>query len=288
MGSGSFAVVSSETDPTTGERIALKLFIPRVYDQTKFIREVETLVKLNHPCVLRISGWKPPTPKEPAEIRTELAENGSLSGILEQVSCKTQFPFWDPTGKGILICGIALGMRFIHSKGIIHGDLKPSNILVNRPGEALISDFGVSRREFADYTLTPESGTINYAAPELFREGAPYTRKVDVFAFGLVVYEVLTGTAVFPSTAYAAPILTKILSGEMPVVPDECGSLMQDLIPRCWKTEPEERPTFDEIIREFDVAGFRIVPGADDVKLGIYVGDIQTWEAEEAARSRSK
>jgi abelson tyrosine-protein kinase 1/abelson tyrosine-protein kinase 2 len=144
----------------------VKQFNAASFDQSRFMREVQTLAQLNHPCVLRIVGWAPPIGREPAQIRTEIAENGSLKDILEKVRCETRFPFWNPTGKAILICGIALGMRFVHSKGIIHGDLKPSNILLNDRGEPLMSDFGSSRFESNDYTLTQTDGTV-YASNHL-------------------------------------------------------------------------------------------------------------------------
>jgi abelson tyrosine-protein kinase 1/abelson tyrosine-protein kinase 2 len=287
IGFGGSSTVSCEKDAETGETVAVKRFYSVNFNAPEFLREIEVLAQLNHPCVLRIRGWTPPIGREPAEIRTEIAETGSLMGILEKVRCGTQFSFWNPTGKAILICGIALGMRFVHSKGIIHGDLKPSNVLLNARGEPLISDFGSSRFESNDYTLTPGGGTVNYAAPELFTEGATHTRQVDVYAFGLLMYEILTGAAAFPSTDFPFPILKRILRGQMPEVPDEGGSFMQELIPRCWSLAPEKRPRVDEIIREFRAAEFRIVPQADAVMVGMYVGDIEMWEAKESAPSRS-
>jgi abelson tyrosine-protein kinase 1/abelson tyrosine-protein kinase 2 len=284
---GGSSAVSSEKDAETGETVAVKRFNSGGFNEPQFLREVETLAQLNHPCVLRIRGWKPPIGRNPAEIRTEIAQNGSLKDILEKVRCGTRFPFWNPTGKAVLICGIALGMRFVHSKGIIHGDLKPSNILLNARGEAVISDFGSSRFESNDYTLTQGDGTVNYAAPELFDEGVTHTRQVDVYAFGLLMYEILTGTAAFPLSDFPFANMKRILNGQMPSVPDECGSLMQELIRRCWSMDPEQRPRVDEIVRDFRSAQFRIVPGADAVRVRMYVGDIETWEAKDAALARS-
>jgi serine/threonine protein kinase len=267
----------------------VKRFKASGFDQTKFVHEIEILANLNHPCALRILGWRPPIGKDPAEIHTALAENGSLSGVLEKVAYGTRFPFWNPTGKGILICGIALGLRFVHSKGIIHSDLKPSNILLTSAGEAVISDFGVSRFESNDYTWTPNDGaTLNYAAPELYIEGAVHTRQVDVFALGLVMYEIITERAVFPSSECAIPIMKRIRAGEMPAVPDECGSLMQELIPKCWAMNAEDRPTVDDIIRDFKAAKLRILPGADATRLRAYIAAIEEWEVRDAAQSQSK
>jgi hypothetical protein len=288
LGFGGSSIVRADRNQATGQTFAVKQFRPEFFDEPRFFREVETLVPLNHPCILRIRGWTPPLQHTPAQIRTEIAENGSIRDILEKIGWGTRLPFWNPTGKAVLICGLALGMRWIHSKGIIHGDLTPSNILVNVRGEALISDFGLSCLESSDDTLTPDGATINYAAPEQFKESAPRKRQVDVYAFGLLVFEILTGTAVFPSSEYAFPTLKRIRSGQLPAVPDECGSLMQELLPRCWSRCPEKRPTFDEIIGDFRRAGFRIVPRADEVRLGLYVADIENWEAEELVRSNAK
>jgi serine/threonine protein kinase/TPR repeat protein len=285
IGYGGSSTVSLERKVVTGELIAVKRFREVKFDQTTFIREVEALIYLNHPCVVQIFGYKLPIGREPAEIRTAVAENGSVKDILEKVGYGTQFRFWNSTGKGILICGIAMGMRFIHSKGIIHGDLKPSNILVNFGGEGLMSDFGLSCFEKDDYTLTAGGGTVNYAAPELFNEDTRRTRKVDIYGFGLLMYEILTGTAVFASSKYAFPIMKRILAGEMPSVPSECGSFMQELIARCWSMDPDKRPTFDEIINDFKSARFQIVPGAEAEKLGLYVADLEKWEKEETVQS---
>jgi serine/threonine protein kinase len=247
---------------------------------------------LNHPCVVRILGWQPQIGNESAEIRTEIAKNGSLKTILEQVRCGGAVDFWHSTGKGILICGIALGMQFVHSKGVTHRDLKPSNILVNGYGEAVISDFGLGRFEGESYT--PEGGTVQYAAPELFSEepklipGAKKPEKpfailasVDIFSFGSLMHEILTGTPVFSASDPPLAIVKKITDGERPPVPDNCGSLMQQLIPRCWSMMPKDRPTFAQVVQEFKAAGFQHFPGANLVRLSQYVTTIEDWEAVE-------
>jgi serine/threonine protein kinase len=276
---GGFSTVTIETSRRLNRQVAVKSIPREKYDQGVFFREIEALVQLNHPCVLRIFGWSPSQGSDPAQIQTELAEYGSLDKVLSQINWGAIFPFWNATGKGILICGIVLGMNYVHSKGYIHRDLKPSNILVNGAGQALISDFGTSCREDDDHTLTPECGTVQYAAPEQFSEDTVLTTKNDVFSFGLVLYEILTGRPVFLATAFPFPVLKAILGGDMPPIPDRCGSLMQDLIPRCWSLNPEMRPSFDDIIREFRLANFAIVPDADCAVVSAYVQGVLDWEA---------
>jgi TPR repeat protein len=281
IGRGGYSEVFSVKSQETGERTAVKRFLPEFYDSTKLIREIEILSHLNHPCVLRMLGWTPPIGKNPAEIRVVQAENGSLKDVLEKAQYGGRYPFWNPTGKAVLICGIALGMRYIHSKELIHRDLKPANILVNNRGEAIISDFGLSCPEIADYTLTPDCPFVSYAAPELFAEGIAPTQKVDVYAFGLLLYEIITGSAVFPPSLYPFPIMDRITKGVLPAVPDECGPVMQDLIPRCWSMDPDMRPTFDEIIQAFKAVAFFIIPRADAKKLYEYVIRVEMWERED-------
>jgi hypothetical protein len=97
VGLGDSSTVSSEKNHGTGEVTAVKRFFPDSFNQTKFMREVELLVQLNHPCVLRIHGWKLPIQDQPAEIRTALAVNGSLKDIMKKIGSGTHFSFWNPT-----------------------------------------------------------------------------------------------------------------------------------------------------------------------------------------------
>jgi serine/threonine-protein kinase TNNI3K len=169
-------------------------------------------------------------------------------------------------------------MRYVHSKGVIHRDLKPSNILISADGRALIGDFGTSRFAGDGSTLTPDCGTIHYSAPELCYERADCTTKVDVYSFGLILFEILTGRPVFDRSLYAMPTLRLILSGARPEVPISCGKFMAGLIRRCWAMDPASRPSFEEIFVEFQEADFQIIDGADTQEIAKAVSGVLTWE----------
>jgi serine/threonine protein kinase len=113
------------------------------FQESDFLREVEALVKLSHPCVLRVIGWLAPSQSSEAEIQTEIAQDGSLHRVLLNAGHGAVFPFWTQTRKAIIICGIAHVMWFVHSRNHIHCDLKPATILLNARGESLIIDFGM-------------------------------------------------------------------------------------------------------------------------------------------------
>jgi hypothetical protein len=197
VASGGSSTVTLSIDPISGRKTAIKRIYSKNFEKSQFIREVELLVGLNHPCVLRIVGYSLPTDSPYAEIHTDYAENGSLTCVLERARFGSGPHFLNPTGKVIIICGIVLGMRYVHSRGLIHRDLKPGDIFVNGDRPTLISDFGTSRFELDDATLMPDTGTIQYAPPELFQDRIPYTTKVDVFSLGSVIYEIILGFPVF-------------------------------------------------------------------------------------------
>jgi mitogen-activated protein kinase kinase len=108
---------------------------------------VGAIVLLNHPFILRILGYSFPTSETGTEIQIECAATGALETVLKSVNIRRSPNFWNPNGIGIIQCGIIFGMRFVHAKGFIHRDLKPSTILIDRFGQALILDFGRSRLE---------------------------------------------------------------------------------------------------------------------------------------------
>jgi serine/threonine protein kinase len=167
-------------------------------------------------------------------------------------------------------------MKYVHSKGIIHQDLKPGNIFIMKQGDAVIGDFGISRHEREE--VTPEAGTARYSAPELFLDNGVITPKADVFSFGSILFEILTGNPVFPVLQPPLEIINAVRTGQMKGIPGNCGAFMQDLIPRCWSTKPEDRPSFGTILQDVEGAGYDIVPGACKKKVEAYVLGVQDWE----------
>jgi serine/threonine protein kinase len=185
--------------------------------------------------------------------------------------------FWNATGISIIICGIILGLRFVHSRGFIHRDLKPSNILINGQGWSLIGDFGTARHESSGFTATQDAGTIYYAAPEMFEE-VDQTTKVDVFSFGLVLYEILVGRPVFSLSQTPFEILRQITRGEMPDIPDRVLPGIKTLIQRCWKLDPTQRPSFHDILHDVQSLNYEIISGSDANEIIAYVRGVRDWE----------
>jgi mitogen-activated protein kinase kinase kinase 9 len=275
MGAGGFSTVSKRTDPHTNQTFAVKhLSIPM--NERCFFREVESLVKLNHPCVVRILRWSPPSGSVEAEIHMELAERGSLKDVLDKIP--------NPTRIGIIICGIVMGMRFVHSQGIIHRDLKPSNILLNAKWHALIADFGASRWISDDWTQD-EGETVYYAAPELCEEDVICTTKCDVFSFGLILYEVFARQPVFDPSHGAWSAIKRLRARDFPKIPHKCGALMTQLILQCWRQNTDDRPSFEDIFRSFQEADFKIVPGADSEQIRRFCKAVLDWEDQLPADS---
>jgi serine/threonine protein kinase len=242
------------------------------------MNELQILVRLNHPCILRIYGFVLPSKTEQAEIQMEWPSNGSLSRVMKLIHGPQCPRFWNPTGIAIIICGIVLGMRFMHSLGFIHQDLKPSNILLSEKGRVLISDFGSSRSEYVDITPTA-AGTVQYAAPEMFQDLLDPTRKVDVYSFGLILYELLFGCPVFPADEPPFTIIRQKRSGYIPPIGRDITPAMKSLIEKCLQLNADDRPSFDAILAHFETKDFEIVQGADGHTVSEYVLGIRDWES---------
>jgi hypothetical protein len=280
IGTGGAALVTLQENGTDGRKIAIKQITTPVFNPEQFIREVEISVKLNHPCVLRIVGFAMPSESLFAEIHTEYAENGSLEKVMKRVNLGSIPHFWNPTGKCIIISGIVLGMIFMHSHGSIDRDLKPGNIMINKLGRALIGDFGTSCINDDEGTLPgTATGTVNYAAPELFQEIDPPTNKARGFSFGVIMYEILLASLVFSPDEARFEVMKRILHGEMPPIPEKCRKLIEELIPKCWSKNPESRLSFAEILDEFPRNDFSLVPGANARVIHEYVRGVLTLEA---------
>ncbi|KAG6896645.1 hypothetical protein C0992_006943, partial [Termitomyces sp. T32_za158] len=156
-----------------------------------------------------------------------------------------------------LLHDVATGMVYLHEQGIIHADLKASNILISDTGEALIADFGLSQIQdqvSSSMHITRTStdrvgGTVRWMAPELLM-GKTLNKPADIYSFALLAWEFFTDGAVpFKSIVNMAQFRAVVVKGERPKRPYQMNDKVWLLVEKCWKTDPSERPDFVHIKR---------------------------------------
>ncbi|KAK8852781.1 hypothetical protein M9Y10_017771 [Tritrichomonas musculus] len=256
------------------------------HDQMIFMRESLILQKLNHPGILKFKGinfqsFQDPTQFSPSII-TEYLPNGSLKSILSKAHKKK----WTNTKKYINLIGIAHAMKYLHSHKVIHRDLKPENILEDDNYYPRVSDFGLSRCFTDSFTsnqkmaMTGGIGTPVYMAPELFNGEEQYSPKVDVYAFAMLAYEIVTGKVPFKELSKVTAITLgfKICGGYRPPFPDDISPKIADLITRCWNPKDTERPNFDSIFNELTNDLFMAWDDVDEDEIRQYISMLNSTE----------
>ncbi|KAK8849325.1 hypothetical protein M9Y10_018697 [Tritrichomonas musculus] len=228
--------------------------------QMQLMRESMILRELHHPSIVQFIGinfqsFNDPNKLEPSII-TEYLPNGSLKDILDKEKRSLAVSDWTPTKKYISLLGIANAMKYLHQKKIIHRDLKPQNILMDCNFYPRVCDFGLSRclpdsySKSMDNAMTSDIGTPLYMSPELLRGEAEYDSSVDVYAFGILAYEIVTGKEPYyelgPKVSRFV-LANKVMSGYRPIFSNETTEKMIGLITKCWSDNVTERPSFDEI-----------------------------------------
>jgi serine/threonine protein kinase len=213
-----------------------------------FIREVDILSKTNNPFLLHLLGF---SDHYPYVIATEFITRGSLFDAIHR---KPNAPVLDGTQLTIIALIIATCFQNLHEVNIIHRDIKALNVLLDDNLLPHICDFGISRELKEDLQnseqagpVTGEIGTPNWMAPELFSTDG-YTNKVDVYAYGILLWEMLTGEVPF-SGKQPFIIMQEIMRGERPKIPDDTPTGLRKLITSCWAQNPDDRPTFAQIVK---------------------------------------
>lgn len=243
IGSGVSALVYKGRDLRDGKEIAIKeLKFKKLSGQRlrSFQREVSILATLKHPTIL---GFVGATDVEPFCIVTDWMGGGSLYEEIHGLHKLT------PIQLTKCAIDIARSLKFMASKNLIHRDVKSLNVLLSSDGRAKLCDFGVSRTKGKEGMMTHGIGTAHWMAPELLLGNAMYDGKVDVYAFGIVLWEMETMSIPYIGLEPAQIITRVLLNNERPALPESMDPALKTLIEDCWATDPDDRPTFREIIR---------------------------------------
>ncbi|KAL3843336.1 hypothetical protein ACJIZ3_000739 [Penstemon smallii] len=208
--------------------------------QTEFAQEVFIMRKVRHKNVVQFIGacTKPPN----LCIVTEFMSGGSVYDYLH----KQKGTFKLPALLKVAI-DISKGMNYLHQNNIIHRDLKAANLLMDENEVVKVGDFGVARVKAQTGVMTAETGTYRWMAPEVI-EHKPYDHKADVFSFGVVLWELLTGKLPYEYLTPLQAAVGVVQKGLRPTIPKNTHPKLVELLEKCWQRDPNLRPDFSEVI----------------------------------------
>ncbi|CAL5192451.1 unnamed protein product [Lathyrus oleraceus] len=229
--------------------------------ENRFAREVNMMSRVHHDNLVKFIG----ACKDPLMvIVTELLPGMSLRKYLTSIRPK-------PLDLHVAInfaLDIARAMDWLHANGIIHRDLKPDNLLLTANQKSVkLADFGLAREESVTEMMTAETGTYRWMAPELYstvtlRQGEKkhYNNKVDVYSFGIVLWELLTNRMPFEGMSNLQAAYAAAFKQERPKIPDDVSPDLAFVIQSCWVEDPNMRPSFSQIIRMLNAFLFTLSP----------------------------
>lgn len=223
--------------------VAIKVLKPERINsdmQKEFAQEVFIMRKVRHKNVVQFIGacTKPPS----LCIVTEFMSGGSVYDYLH----KLKGVFKLPSLLKVAI-DVSKGMNYLHQNNIIHRDLKAANLLMDENEVVKVADFGVARVKAQSGIMTAETGTYRWMAPEVI-EHKPYDHKADVFSFGIVLWELLTGKLPYEYLTPLQAAVGVVQKGLRPTIPKNSQPKLAELLERCWQQDPALRPDFSEII----------------------------------------
>ncbi|KAL3681993.1 hypothetical protein R1sor_000015 [Riccia sorocarpa] len=229
-----------------GSDVAVKVFTGQEYTLElleDFKKEVAIMKRLRHPNVLLFMGAV--TSPEHLSIVTEFLPRGSLFRLLHR---NTQGLDWKRRLRMAL--DVARGLNYLHNTTppIVHRDLKSSNLLVDKNWTVKVGDFGLSRLKHSTY-LSAKSGrgTPQWMAPEVLRN-EPSTERSDVYSFGVILWELATEEIPWNGLNPMQVVGVVGFMNRRLQIPDNIDKKYAQLIETCWDSDPNSRPSFEELV----------------------------------------
>lgn len=239
------------------------------HSQQAFARECGIAEKWNHFAVLKVFRW---AMRSSEWVMITLRMRQSLKSVIyaNDLGCEVAFTnregcdiTYDSQRRAICIIGTAAALAYCHSNNVLHRDVKPENIMLDDDMRPVLVDFGLSRyvpkcvaaddeNDTQPLDATRGIGTPLYMAPELWGArgdpGDPGSEKIDVFAFGVTICELMSNTVPFNGKYNTKfQVGAAIMRHERPEISDVTDS-MKELIELCWHPEQDQRPTMEEVL----------------------------------------
>nr|AMM42818.1 LRR-RLK [Vernicia fordii] len=237
---------------TTTETAALR---------ASFQQEVAVWHKLDHPNVTKFVGASMGT----SNLKVPIKDSDGQESFPSRACCVVVDYLAGGTLKQYLIrnrrkklaykvviqlaLDLSRGLSYLHSKKIVHRDVKTENMLLDTHRTLKIADFGVARVEAQNpRDMTGETGTLGYMAPEVL-DGKPYNRRCDVYSFGICLWEIYCCDMPYPDLSFADVSSAVVRQNLRPEIPRCCPSSLAGIMRKCWDANPEKRPEMSEVVR---------------------------------------
>ncbi len=274
LGRGGMGEVYRADDLVLGQTVALKFLSHQLAGDARvrerFYGEVRTARQVTHPNICRVHDIGEADGR--LYLSMEYVDGEDLSSLVRRIGHL-------PQTKAVQIARqLCAGLAAAHQQGLIHRDLKPANIMLDGRGQVRITDFGLAG--LAEEVRDIRSGTPAYMAPEQLA-GREVTARSDIYALGLVLYEVFTGKPPFKSDDVTS--LKKMQETQTPAslttLVDDVDPVVERVIMRCLEKDPEDRP-------ESVVTIIAALPGGDPLAAAIAAGETPSPELVAAAGAK--
>ncbi|GMJ01906.1 hypothetical protein like AT3G22750 [Hibiscus trionum] len=230
--------------------------------RASFKQEVAVWHKLDHPNVTKFVGASMGTSNLKIPLKYPSADGQSSlpsraccvvveylpGGTLKQYLIKNRRKKLALKVVVQLALDISRGLSYLHSKKIVHRDVKTENLLLDSHKNVKIADFGVARVEaWNPCEMTGETGTLGYMAPEVLN-GKPYNRKCDVYSFGICLWEIYCCDMPYPDLSFAQISSAVVQENLRPEIPRCCPSSLANIMRKCWDANAKNRPEMEEVV----------------------------------------
>lgn len=276
IGRGTFGEVYLALNVTTGEMIAVKQV--RIHSQPQdkehvidaLKSEVDTLKDLDHVNVVQYLGFE--KTETEYNLFLEYIAGGSVASCLQ-----AHGRFEEPLVRSITT-QVLSGLAYLHSKGILHRDMKADNLLIDLDGVCKITDFGIStksnRNAYDNFVGTSMKGTIFWMAPEVVdSQGEGYSAKVDIWSLGCVVLEMFAGKRPWEDYEMVQAMFKIGKDRTPPPIPQETRKFISQFglkfFEKCWTIDPVMRPTAQELLNDIFCSEPDVIYGFDFSKTAL-------------------